>query len=139
MRISIPEVIDRLYAVTALATLSPAARIALLQPDHADALAMVVRDNIALLLSSLPKGIVERVELKDDAVEIAFAHESDDNESSSAAIISIATTLVLAQLKISASDSPEMILGIASLLPSLADRLAQAFSSPAAPSRITPS
>lgn len=58
LQISITDVLDDIYATTALGTLIPGTNIALLHPDHADALRLVVRDALTAVLASAPSGAI---------------------------------------------------------------------------------
>lgn len=137
MTVSYSAICERLYAITAIATLSKSCKIALLHPDHADALRLMVRDALSALLSSLPKGIIEKSVYTDEEAVITFFRQPDDAEAVRAAILSAVASFTLAQAKIAASDSPETILRLAALLPSYAAGIVNALTPKAGSARIS--
>lgn len=139
MTIPIHEICDRIYAVTALATLAEDSGVALLHPDHAAALSHVVGDTVALLLAELPAGIVEDARCSSDTIEITLADGAADTENARAAVAAAVAMLALAQVKIAASDRADSIVRLASSVRSAAAALAEKLRPFTRPRRISPS
>lgn len=117
--INYSEVCDSIYASTALATLSPAARITLLHPDHADALRVVIRDCVAVLVAALPPKASASVAFTPDTAVITAADTGADPALAARAIAAQAASLTLLQIKIAASSDPAAVLRLAAVLPEI--------------------
>ena len=138
MKIPLSSVCDRIYAASALATLSKDTRTALLHPDHGEALRLIVRDTVAALAASVPKELISDCVVGDDCVEIVPADTGSDNDAVRSAFITASASLVLAQVRIAASESPDTISRLASTISSLSCGLTQALSPKASFASITP-
>lgn len=77
LQISITDVLDDIYATTALGTLIPGTNIALLHPDHADALRLVVRDALTAVLASAPYGAITLKGIGNDAYTLGIRDNLD--------------------------------------------------------------
>jgi len=72
IQIKISEVLDHVYAISALGTLFPNCKISILHPDHADALRIVLRDSLAAVLSAAPSGSLTLKGVSDDAYTLCI-------------------------------------------------------------------
>lgn len=138
MTVYYSEILDRIYATSGLSTLSPGSQAALLHPDYAEALTLLVRDVAGALIAGVPRAIVSNIILGDESIQITFAANTDNDDIAKASFISAVTTLVLAQIKIAASSDPDAILSLVRLLPSLSSAVTNAVTPPVAPARIRP-
>lgn len=132
------EICERIYAATALATLNKECRTALLHPDHAASLKLMVRDSIASIIASLEPGIVDSVSYGDDSVCITIGNDSVDLQTAKQAISGAAATLSLSQVKIAASSEPGAIINLASAMPTICTGIVRILSTSARPGRIIP-
>lgn len=117
MTLLLSQICERIYATTALATISPKSDAVLLHPDHEPALKSVIRDVMAAIVATLPKENVAGFNADDEKVEIILADRQADNDATKAALMTAAATLALAQVKIAASGTPSDIVRLASVLP----------------------
>ena len=84
MRILFSDVLDSIYARSALATLGELSKAPLLHPDHSRALLRTVRDMFSLLAPRLPAGVEVRsvddggadLDITDKTVDIALLAEA---------------------------------------------------------------
>jgi len=64
------DILDGIYASSALATLSRDCHSALLHPDHADALRHTVRDALGALAAAAPGGCIKVAGVSDTSIDI---------------------------------------------------------------------
>lgn len=77
LELHINDVLDDIYATTALGTLVPGAKIALLHPDHAEALRLVVRDALYAVLAIVPAGAITLKGIGNDAYTLGIRDDLD--------------------------------------------------------------
>lgn len=138
MTLKISEILERVYASTALATLSASGRVALLHPDHAEALRLVVRDSVAAISASLGRELIGRIVWDKETITLDVACAGADTDLAREAFVSAAATLALAQVKIAASDSAREVLNLASILPALSSGVENALRPSPGHARIMP-
>lgn len=125
LSLSLSDINTRIYAVTALASLSPDSRIVLLHPDHSEALKLVARDSIAAIVASLPKGLVTGTNYSSDTVSLNVFNDDIDSEIATAAFLYATTMLTIAQVKLAAAGDTAAVVSLASALPSVTSSLAE--------------
>lgn len=123
MKLDYTHVCDAVYAATALATLSGATTTPLLHPDHADALRVLVGDTVALIVAQLGTDIIEDVQYTENSADIRLRHTAADTHGALRAFEATVAAMVLALVKIAASDDPGKVVELAANLHSAVDPL----------------
>lgn len=138
MTISYSEICNRVYAASAIATLAPGSRAAFIHPDHERSVSLMVRDAVAAVIASMPRQYFTAVEYTPSEAVITLAPDVIDCPTVSAALMSAITSVVLATVKLAASDRPEKIVDLAAALPSITAGLAEYMSPAPRPAFIRP-
>ena len=136
MQITYSEICKSIYATSALTTLNPESRLALLHPDHSDMLKTIVRDSMATIITTIPADLITSVRYDSESVSITTSDKAHDTERTKSAFVSATTLVTLIQIKIAASDSPDAILRLAGELPAITRNLVDAISPKHRPARI---
>lgn len=126
MKISLnfSDIRERIYATTAIATLSTGCKIALLHPDHAPALNLIIADSLATIVSAVNKLTPASIDISDDSASVTVPADAADAALARNALLAAACSITLAQVKIAASEEPGRVVKLAAVIQSIADAVA---------------
>ncbi len=71
------QILDGIYARSALSTLSAECRMSILHPDHADALRHVIGDAISVVVASAKAGTIKIKSISDEAYTLEISEGTD--------------------------------------------------------------
>ena len=136
MTILYSEIAKSIYAKTALASLFPENQLAILHPDHEEALTVVIRDCLAVILAHLPADAIESVEFSDGCAEISFAY-ANENIQIQNIIIQIVSSLAIDQIRCAANGSMAEVSRLSASLTTRIAPISNILEPPVRPARIT--
>ncbi len=99
------EILEGVYAASALATLSRDCTSALLHPDHADALRRTARDAVATLAGAAPDGCLRIAKISDTGCDITV-DDSIDPTTAAEVLRAAATSTTVAIIAAAAGLAP---------------------------------
>lgn len=108
MRILFSDVLDSIYARSALATLGELSKAPLLHPDHSRALLRTVRDMFSLLAPRLPAGVTVR-SVDDEGADIDIADKAVDTALLAEAVRSALAAATLQAVSVAAGLGGDVI------------------------------
>lgn len=104
IRIEILQVLESIYAQSALATLAEIAKCPLFHPDHTEALRLTVRDAIGVLLAANPTVNISLTDFSDERA--TFSIDSSLNPLTATEILRAAITRTTLHIILRAASLP---------------------------------